>query len=125
MRIAIAGAAGLLLWLAAQALAFGLAGAGHGWVDPFFFTLPLVVLYPAALIRWRGPSRGRGGIDLLLLLTGLALDFLLVGRSLGEEGAYLLRIWQFEPAAVAIWIILWAGWQAALLGRVLRAAAPE
>ena len=121
--IVAAGALGLLLWLCTQGLALGLAGAGHGWGDPLLFTLPLVFLYPAALIRGFESGRGRRWIDMLLLLTGLALDLLLVGRSLGEESVYFLRIWQFEPAAVAIWMILWAGWQAVLVVRVLRSVA--
>lgn len=50
-------AAGIGFWLLAQALAFGLAGAGHGWGGASALSVPLAILYPLACVRTRSSRR--------------------------------------------------------------------
>lgn len=53
---------GILCWIATQAVAFTLAGAGHGWMGPLLLSVPLLVLYPFAFVRLLyGPVGGGRG----------------------------------------------------------------
>jgi len=65
---------GILCWIATQAVAFTLAGAGHGWMGPLLLSVPLLVLYPFAFVRLLyGPVGGRRG-DAVMLVLVVALD---------------------------------------------------
>ncbi|WP_294237841.1 hypothetical protein [uncultured Sphingomonas sp.] len=67
-------AVGTGLWLATQALALGLAGAGHGWVGASAWSLPLLVLYPLARLRMVSPIFCGRRADAMLLAVAAVLD---------------------------------------------------
>ena len=112
-------AIGVLLWLATQFFGFGVAGAGHGWVSPFYVSISLLLLYPAAVVRLFSKEQSPAA-DGSLLLAAATLDLLLLWCSLAEGSQYVVRIWRFDPALVAGWAALWAGWQVLALASLLR-----
>ena len=114
------GALGLATALLTQFIGLGMTGAGHGWIAPFYFSMPLFLLYPAALIRAFRSGRGGMAIDLALLAVALALDLLLLRNIFGEENRYFHTLWGRFPGFVLLWIALWAGWQALALIALLR-----
>jgi hypothetical protein len=119
LRLPIIATLGLLAWFATQILGLGLAGAGHGWVAPFFASMPLIILYPlavGAVFGGRRSSKTGPG----LVAAAMALDLVLAGFTFSEEGRYFVKMARYDPAAMAVWFALWSGWQVlaliALLG---------
>ena len=104
----------LVLAIVTTVLGLMLSGAGHGWTSPFFFSMPLVFLYPVALflaIRRSALAR-RAGVALVAL--GLILDLCLAWMTAGES-EYFFRMMDQEgaPEVASAWVVLWLGWQAA------------
>ena len=118
MRVVV----GLLGAATAQLIAFGMAGAGHGWITPFWFSMPLWILVPVALcvsgIRG-GYPRGRRGFLIALALVGVALDVGLVWATLGEGSKYFWQIMRLAPLLAVVWLALFAGWQGAVLATLI------
>lgn len=104
-------AAGLVAWLISQCLGWAVGGAGHGWTPPIFFTVPLFVLYPAAVVGAfaRGASAFRAGVAMLGVAA--TLDLWLLSVTL-QDGSYFLKMWSFAPCIVCAWLVCWFGWQA-------------
>ncbi|HEX5182122.1 MAG TPA: hypothetical protein VFW19_03110 [Allosphingosinicella sp.] len=121
-RLVIRGGLGLVAWFATQLVGIGIAGAGHGWVAPFLFTLALMPLYPATFIRAFAAPSGAIAIDAAILVIAGVLDLLLLRNMLGAEREYFLRMWTFETAGVALWLGLWAAWQMLALANLFRSA---
>jgi hypothetical protein len=119
-RIASFGAVGLLLWLIAQWIAFGLGAGGHGWLAPFFFTLPLLLLYPLASVRFFASEPGATKLDWVILLTAVLFDLLLALNALLEERSYFLKAWAMADGVVALWLVFWLGWQGLALATMLK-----
>jgi hypothetical protein len=94
-----------------------LTGGGHGWYGALVFSLPLAVLYPVAFIRVFDRRTGKREADISILTIAVILDVLLVGNMLLDQ--YFIRMWEFDPAFVAIWIALWAGWQLFIVASLL------
>jgi len=97
----------------AQILALFLAGAGHGWVAPFFLSAGLWFLIPLTLAL---TSRERNRPILLILVAiALAADALLIERALAEA-AYISRYVQVNGflgfLIIGLWLCLWFSWQA-------------
>ncbi|MBO9575505.1 MAG: hypothetical protein J7494_07210 [Sphingobium sp.] len=101
---------GLIAWLAAQTIALGMTGAGHGTYPPLFFSAPLIFLYPTAFIHLFVPGHHRGHRRRQVLAAALLLDVILLACLLAE-GNFFLRMWRVEPVFVTVWIALWLGWQ--------------
>ena len=117
MRRGISGAVGVSLWLVTQLMGLLLTGAGHGWYGALLFSLPLVVLYPLALIRTFDRRTGKRETDIFILIGAVIFDLFLVGNILSDR--YFLTVWEFDPTFVAIWIALWAGWQPFIVASLL------
>lgn len=112
--------AGALLWLGAQAIAFSMSKAGDGWIGPTALSLPLVALYPIALVRL-GRSR-LGGIkaDAAVLMIAVALDVLLACNIELQEPGYFSMAWNMAPSLLFAWLALWLGWQIIALRSLAR-----
>jgi hypothetical protein len=101
---------GIAAWLIAQTIAVGLAGAGHGWMAPFWLSMSLVALYPIVFIRAFASSSSSYDMVLILLAVAFVLDLLLVANITGVERHYFLNVWQCAQCATVLWILLWLGW---------------
>jgi hypothetical protein len=111
---------GLLIAASAQLLAFPIAGAGHGWMQPLFFSPALFVVYPILVVRLSAPKElPWPGIEVLLVGAGIALDLLLV-RATEAEGMTYFRGVLASPPLPHLWLLLWLLWQALALMLVVR-----
>ena len=120
VRAIVLGTLGLLPALAAQWIALGIGGAGHGWVGPVFFSMPLFLLYPLAFLRALPSPAGAQRADAILLAAAGGLDFLLLGDMILVEKAYVLAAVGAAPGLVALWLALWAAWQVPAVAALLR-----
>lgn len=113
--------AGTLLWLGTQAIAFGMSKAGDGWIGPTAWSLPLVALYPIALVRLG--RRRLGGIkaDAAMLTMAVTLDVLLAYNIERQELGYFALAWDVAPSLVSTWFALWMGWQIIAFATLIRA----
>ena len=114
------GVAGLLAWLAAQTLAVGVAGGGHGWMAPFHVSAPLALLYPLTLVRVFWGRTGALTLEAGLIVVAAALDLFLLGNALFDEPAYVARVSDQGALALVAWLVLWATWQGLLIAAVVR-----
>jgi hypothetical protein len=101
---------GVFLWFPAQVLAFGLAGAGHGWVIPLFITMPLILLYPLAMIAAFRKSDRSFITGMIVFFFAISLNGILIKSSL-DEGRYFEKVWNLNPYICLCWIVFWLGWQ--------------
>lgn len=106
MKPALGIALGLLYALFCEALALGVAGAGHGWHSPLVVGLAGFALFP---LGFRSMSTGRYAIAGLAfcLACDVALIFLTIAEGVGYVGKVL-------PAAL-LWSTLWLAGQATWL----------
>jgi len=118
--------AGLLIAFVGQFLALGMAGAGHGWITPFWVSLILWVAYPKVLVRsFRVPDQRTMGVELVTLFAALAGDAILVLMTLEEGVEYFEKIVRIEESVSAVlwigsWIAIWLGWQLIALLNLVR-----
>ncbi|MDB5675618.1 MAG: hypothetical protein JWM65_2600 [Sphingomonas bacterium] len=105
---------GLALAMFTQFIALLMTGAGHGWITPFWFSPLLFVLNPIAFTRVVGGRKGAPGIEIVLIVVGVALDVALYSRTMAEGVEYFWRVIPFNW----VWLALWSGWQLALIGKV-------
>jgi len=103
--------ASLALAASAQYLAFGLAGAGHGWVAPLFYSLLLFVAYPVAFLRRMDTSHPSIAIDVGLLVVAGIADLLLVIQTVIQEPHYFVMVIGFAGPFAVLWLVLWCLWQ--------------
>jgi hypothetical protein len=111
---------GIMFAAVAQFLSFGLGGAGHGWVEPFFFGAAMWITLPVMAIRLSRRAAGSDNLDWvvdgLVFLSGLLLDGLLVISTVFGTGTeYFLKVVAYAGPLVALWIALWLSWQIAAL----------
>ena len=123
-RVVLAGIVGLLPWLAAQWIGFGLAAGGDGWNGPFFLTPSLLLLYPFISVRSFASESGATRLDWFVLLAALVLDFVLLRNVLQQECDYFLKAWNLAGSAVATWVALWLGWQVLAIITLFKKARP-
>ena len=113
---------GFLCAAAAEFLALFLAGAGHGWVAPLFYSLFLFVPYPYVFLRTVGEIRHWVAADVLLLAAGIVADISLARDTYLHEAIYFVRAMEMPPLAI-IWMAIWAAWQLVTAYRIYRAFA--
>ena len=123
-RAVLAGTVGLLPWLAAQWIAFGLAAGGDGWNAPFFLTPPLLLLYPFVSSRSFAAESGATRGDQCVLLAAVVLDFVLLRNVLQQEHDYFLKALSLAGYTVAAWVVLWSGWQVLAIVTILKKVSP-
>jgi hypothetical protein len=116
---------GLAIAAVAQFLALMLNGAGHGWTEPFFYSVFLFVAYPVALSRI--PREAGMGVnpDFFLLVLGVVATLLLFAQT-SSEPEYFWRMAEQDggvPVIIA-WLLLWFGWQALTLANIVRTPRP-
>jgi len=132
-REVVAVVAGVITAVVAQFLAFMISGAGHAWVEPFFFSPAMWVTFPLMFIRvqqHRAGSDELALLDWLVMLLAIALDLLLVITTIETEDPLLpmfgtgterfVQVFLMEPVLVALWIALWLSWQIAALFLCIR-----
>ena len=107
-------AAGLLVWLTAQAFALGLAGGGDGWDGPAALSLTLLPLCPALFVRLLKHGLALR-FDATMLLVAAGLDGVLIYNIYVQEPGYLSMARDVAPGLVWSWLLLWAGWQLIVL----------
>lgn len=119
-------ALGFAIAAVCQFLSLLLAGAGHGWVTPFFLSMPLWIAVPATFYLTRRRGRGPTIILAAIILTAVGLDALLVRGTLHEQETLLalIRVNGFLGGFfVGLWLALWFTWQAVAAHGLLRAPA--
>jgi hypothetical protein len=104
----------------AQFLSVLLSGAGHGWVEPFFFSPAMWITLPLMAIRLSRRAAGSDSLDWvvdgLVLIWGLILDVLLVIATASGTGTEIfLKVATMGLPLVALWMALWLSWQIAAL----------
>ena len=126
MRIGL----GIALAAFATLLSFFLAGAGEGWVTPFFASFALWLFLPIALAITWPPARGSRLALLAFAVLAIAADAWLIRSTLGERSEFLLYIevnGMLGLAIIGLWLCLWFFWQLmlvhALVARRSRAVA--
>lgn len=122
MRAAIFGVLGLLAWFATQAVALGLSGGGHGWTGPFFFSMPLIILYPLTFILAFSSKARSPNVEVSLWAAAIVLNLLLLANIFSSEHDYFIRMWRFSDGSlfISIWLGLWAGWQVLFVAALLK-----
>lgn len=95
----------------AQVLSLGVAGAGHGWVAPFFYSPLLFLTYPVVLVRLADRERRAGWVEVALVVVAIAADLCLVTDALGPEAVYIDRVSADAPFFLISWLCLWSAWQ--------------
>jgi hypothetical protein len=133
-RAVVAGIAGVITAAAAQFLAAMISGGGHAWVEPFFFSAAMWVMFPLMFIRvqqHRAGSDKLAPLDWLVMLLAIALDILLVMTTIERDEPLLpmfgtgterfVRVLRTDPVLPALWIALWLSWQIAALVLCIRA----
>ena len=118
----VTGLAGILVAALAQFIALLLAGAGHGWNQPFWFSAALWPLLPLVLIRVKrdAASVDRFTLNLGLLALALVLDVALIIRTVEEGTEYFMGMVATGPLLVALWLLLWLSWQVGALFLLFR-----
>lgn len=128
-RTEAAGIAGLITAAAAHFLAAMISGAGHAWVEPFFFSAAMWVAFPLILIRlqlYRAGSDRLALLDWPVLILAILLDIWLVAATtagdpmFGTGTEHFVRVFWMDPPLVSLWIALWLSWQIAALYLCLR-----
>jgi hypothetical protein len=113
----IFGAIGIVVAIISIVFAAAIGGAGHGWVTPFFISIPTALFFPLAFFRlgaWR--YTGVGGNSGMVVISALAIVMLVI--MTGNEG---LQYFHAVGWAAWIWIAIWSSWIfAALATAILR-----
>ncbi|TKR29661.1 hypothetical protein FCE95_16185 [Luteimonas gilva] len=107
---------GLVLGALCALLSVAVAGGGHGWNSALPFGLCALLLYPSAFVGAQTPDTRRE-LNSALLVAAVALDAWLAVRSLQEGLHYVVPVWPFALA----WLALWFGWQGLALRSWIRA----
>ena len=117
---------GVIAAAAGQFVSLLLASAGHGWVEPYFFSPAMWVTLPLMAFRlaqYRSGSNKLASLDRWVLLLALVLDGLLAIATIRGGGPYLPmfgtgldRLAEVAVAAAPffiLWIVVWLSWQVA------------
>ena len=118
VKIALALVIGLALGIVLAGVGVLVAGAGHGWVTPFWFSVLGLAIYPLAVFRLLSYGDQYTGVDFGLILIGALLDAGVYAQTIEENFKHFDRLGSF----LFVWIGLWALWQVALIFKVAFAA---
>ena len=121
----IAVVAGLLIAAFAALLALGMAGGGHGWATPVFFSMGLFLAYPAVLLRLTALGRQWFVVDLGIVGLAAAADLALLSGTVNEGTEYFWRVVEMSAAFLILWLLIWFAWQPIALYCVGRDRAPR
>jgi hypothetical protein len=110
LRVALLIFFGLLLWLAAQFFSLFVAAGGHGWSGPLLATIPLIILYPLAIVRAFSGHAQNVFVGMAIIAIAILLDVGLLQSTVGES-RYIKKVWQLGMYEVMAWLFLWIGWQ--------------
>jgi hypothetical protein len=117
---AVAVLAGLALAALAQYLALAMAGGGHGWVAPLFYSMLLFIVYPVAFLSRTDTAHPSIAIDVGLLVVAGAADLLLLVQTVTQEGRYFMLVAEMGGPLMAFWLVLWCLWQMLALSTLRR-----
>ena len=95
-----------------------LAGAGHGWVTPFFLSVALWVMIPLTLYATQQGDRRVRLVLWVIAIIAVGADALLIKGTIAEAAALLFYVkvnGASGVAIIALWLGLWLSWQALLL----------
>lgn len=89
-------------------LAFGLAGAGHGWIAPLFFAPVVIFSIPYSLIRSyiSNKSAAPNINDLAFIIFFIPVNVLLIYFSF-QEASNFFQVLDNDFMFVIIWILIW------------------
>ena len=99
-------------------MAFIIGGGGHGWVSTLISSVGLVLL-PAALIAW---ARHHRPTAIVAAALAIAADIAMAIATAREGFEYVERVFESFPVLVLAWLLLWLGWQVALMLGLSRGA---
>src|ERR1044072_8335458 len=118
-RAEVAAIAGVITAVATQFLAVMISGGGHAWVEPFFFSVAMWVMFPLMFIRVEQHRTGSDmlpALDWLVLLLAIVLDALLVSATIERDEPWLpmfgtgterfVQVFRMDPVLPALWIAL-------------------
>lgn len=108
---------GLMIAVLGLVLAVMVAGAGHGWVAPFGFSLAMLVAWPLVPIRMASDGEGTG-LDWVMVIAALLLDLALAWVTWESEPQYFATA--LRLGLVWWWLPFWGGWQVLALGSLFR-----
>lgn len=95
-------------------LGFMVAGIGHGWSAPLYFSLLLFIAYPAAFARWADALLSEGSTvnpDIAIVALAVVADLVLVLVTLTTDRAgFLAAVGTIQPWT-SLWLLFWLGWQ--------------
>ncbi|MBB5032578.1 hypothetical protein [Prosthecobacter vanneervenii] len=112
MRMARYIASGIVCALGIGVLTFLFTGAGHGWTSGVYSAFPSFVGAPLAAVAWASSQKAVTlACSSIAILIGLGTDLFLFFSTLEEGSNYLGRVWEAMPFLLAVWVLLFAGWQ--------------
>jgi hypothetical protein len=111
--------------LGSLALGAFLASGNNGWSSSIIYSMVGLAGAPMAALSWSSLQSVRcqilAGVAVVLGLAanmGLLLNF-------AHEAPQIALAWSQVPAAVALWVLIWAGWGTAALARLVMFAPPR
>jgi hypothetical protein len=110
---------GIAIGLAGLGLGMYLASDDNGWTSSLIYSILGLVGAPMAALSWTSRRSLRcqvfAGVALLIGLLG-CMAFLL---ELTHESSAIAFAWSNVPHAVALWLVIWLGWGAGALARLI------
>ena len=120
---------GLACAALAQFLALLLAGAGHGWITPFYASIALWALIPLSFLFASREYEGRKLPLLALLVAAAGSDIALLVATRNEGVEYFYRMLLGSSLSFTfVWLALWFSWQIVVviaLARCLTGGRPQ
>ena len=110
---------GIAVGLAGLALGAYLASGNNGWTSSLLYSVIGLIGAPLTAASWTSRRSIRcqmlAGVALVLgLVASMGLMF-----ELTHEFSEIAHAWSQVPLAVALWVVLWLGWEAGALARLI------
>lgn len=115
--------AGLVLALVAHFLAVAMAGAGHGWITPFWASFILWIVLPLTFANETPFGRYRKSTKRYLLglvAAGVAADAALLWATIDEGTQYFWTAIDMATSFSVLWLSIWASWQLLVLNALTK-----
>jgi hypothetical protein len=94
------------------------AGLGHGWTTPLWFSFLGPIVCPVVVFRLLNFKDRYLWFDIALLIGGVFLDLTIYIKTIEDGVSYFYRVGEFAY----VWIGLWAIWQVALVIKLVFSA---